>query len=333
MKVKLNLSLHKVFQIFVKFLPVVSFLPPILVLHSLYSNSFYGTWEGYWQGRFFYFFFLWICFLETIIGYERLSLSQVNKKRMFILVTFISLPTVYVIIANFFGLNEAIRALAERNGVFHARLLPLSMEYLVFSIFLCLIVISTYGITRLEEFSISIIFLGITGLIYITDQLYPVGRFTPFQSLVFPTANFAQGVLNTLGYPTRLITIYNASYGYYPILIVLDPACPSKVLASFGIAWPCAGVESLIIYTLTITLFLKKSAILRWQKIIYFVVGAVITYLINILRVVLIYLIAANRGNWMIFHNFYGPIMSITWIIFYPVIIIGSMVLWNKIKR
>jgi len=336
MKGKLRFSVKRFFEIFTKFLPAVSFIPPISILYYLHPNSFQGIWEGSWQGRFLYLFYLWLCFLETIIGYERLSVFQSIKKRVgkfFILAFFISLPTIYVVVANFFGLNEMIKALAERNMVYHARLVPLSMEYLIFSVLLCAIVVSAYGLAGLEEFSISIAFLGVVGLTYAIDELYPVGRFTPFQSLVFPTTSLAQSVLNFLGYPTSLNVIKSNEYGYYPVLLVFDPANPAKLLANFGIAWPCAGVESLIIYALTILSFLKKSLIPTWQKVIYFAVGAVITYLINVLRIVSIFLVKINGGDWLLFHNLYGPLYSIIWITSYPLIIVGSRILWNTIKK
>jgi len=280
---------------------------------------------------------LWLCFLETIIGYERLSVFQLNKKRIgrfFILAFFISLPTIYVVVANFFGLNEMIKALAEKNMVHHARLVPFSMEYLIFSVLLCAIVVSAYGIVGLEEFSISIAFLGVVGLTYAMDQLYPFGRFMPFQSLVFPTTSLAQSVLNfLLAYPTKIEISMDTTYGYTPILKVYDPANPFRPLAGYRIAWPCAGVESLLIYTLTILLFLKKSEIPTLQKVIYFAMGAVITYLSNVLRIVSIYLVKINGGNPSLFHDLYGPLYSIIWITSYPLIMVGSRILWNTIKQ
>jgi len=121
-----------------------------------------------------------------------------------------------------------------------------------------------------------------------------------------------------------------------PVLRVWDPNNPLKS-ARFGIAWPCAGVESLIIYTVTILLFLKKTAIPWKHGIIYFIIGAIITYFINILRIVTIFLLAAKYGTqspevWS-FHDFYGQLYSITWIISYPLIIIGTRSLWSKIRK
>jgi len=87
----------------------------------------------------------------------------------------------------------------------------------------------------------------------------------------------------------------------------------SKGEASFGIAWSCSSVESFLLYTITILLFLKKTTIPWKQKAIYLIIGAVVTYFINILRIVTIFVIAINNGldaAW-VFHNNYGLLYSV----------------------
>lgn len=61
--------------------------------------------------------------------------------------------------------------------------------------------------------------------------------------------------------------------------------------------------------------------------------GVVVTYFINVLRIVTIFVIGINGGDWMAFHNIYGQLYSITWIVSYPLLIIGSQMLWAKIKN
>jgi hypothetical protein len=52
---------------------------------------------------------------------------------------------------------------------------------------------------------------------------------------------------------------------------------------------------------------------------------------------VTIYVIAIDYGinspQRIQFHDFYGQLYSITWIIAYPLIIIGCQLLWDKIKN
>ncbi len=107
--------------------------------------------------------------------------------------------------------------------------------------------------------------------------------------------------------------------------------------AKFAIAWPCAGIESLIIFTAVALLFLKRMSISRKAKIGYFAFGAVVTYLINILRIASIFTIGmqfgVNSSQVEAFHSYYGPMYGVAWIISYPLIIIASQMAWQKYKN
>jgi thaumarchaeosortase len=239
-----------------------------------------------------------------------------------------------VIAADYCGLNVMIENLATQLGVEKTGWPTVSAEYMIFAVFFGLIILLTYGISGLTDFSISTFFLGAIGILFTVDNLYPYGRFTPLQILVPATATLAANVLNLMGYTTSMSFISNhPTYGSMPELVVTG----SQGSVRFGIAWPCSGVESLLIYTVTILLFLKKTDIPWKHRIIYFSIGAVVTYLINIFRVVTIFLLAMDYG-WpspqaVQFHNYYGMLYSITWIISYPLIIIGSRALWGRIKN
>ena len=315
-----------------KLLPLLSFIIPFLVLYSLYPDSFEMTWKG----RTYHLFFLWLFLLEMILDWEKLQarkISKVKSARTIAFIITLLIPTIYVIVANFLGLNSAILNLARQNNIQSqwAEYVPLSTEYLVFAVLFALIILLAYGINGLTDLSISVFFLGIIGVIYTIDNLYPYGSFTPFQIFVPTTATLAANVLNLIGYQTLFLTPVSPGT---PRLKAWNP----NGKTTFDIAWPCSGVESLMIYTVTILLFLKKSNIPWRQRIIYFTIGATITYFINILRVVTIFVISINTGGGYTlqaeqFHNYYGSLYSIIWIIFYPLIIIGSRVLWEKIRE
>lgn len=318
-------------QILVKLSPVFSFIVPFLILYFLYPNTFEATWKG----RTYYLFFLWLVSLEIILGWEEIQINKVEKLRSVRTLAFIItllLPTIYVLIANFLGLNPALVDLAKQSdmGSPWAEFMPLSIEYLVFGVIFAVISLIEYGKEGLGDFSISALLLFAVGTLYLIDNFYPYGQFTPFQFLVPTTTQLATNVLDLMGYETTLSFINNHPvHGSIPYLAVKDS---QGFWRGFGIAWPCAGVESLLIYTVTILLFLKKTAIQWKHRIVYFVIGAIVTYFINILRIVTIFVISANGGDIRIFHNYYGQLYSITWIISYPLIIIGSRILWRKIR-
>ena len=312
-----------------KLLPIFAFIIPFIILYHLDPKTFEVTWKG----RTYYLFFLWLFAMETILSGEEIRPEKRKLKsiKTFIFVIVLSLPTMYVVAANYFGWNEIIVNLAENSKVPWAYRMPLSNEYLVFMVIFSAILILEYGISNLKNYSISTIFLGTIGVIYTIDNLYPFGRFTPFQIIVPTTTMLSANLLNLMGYHTLWLGIS----GGLPTLIAWDSH--GNYSSAFSIGWPCSGVESLLLFTITILLFLKKSAISWKHRIIYFTIGAIVTYFINILRIATFFIISINNpgDNAAItaFHNYYGQLYSITWIISYPLIIIGSRALWRKIRN
>lgn len=318
----------------ITFMILLAFAIPILVLYYLYPSTFLPTWTGTWERRVYYLFFLWLFSLETILNWEELQLKQfrLHSTRTIAIIVALCLPMIYVIVANFFGLNNLIVNIAKENGIQKdwADLMPLSTEYLVFAVFFAFIVVLLQGRRGLKDYSLSTFFLVIMGTIYMINNVYPFGKFTPFQILVHPTALLAANILSLMGYRTYMSFTYNdPTFGSLTNLGIRNA---QGDYVAFGIAWPCAGVESLMLYTITILLFLKKSPIPLAHKIIYFIIGAVVTYFINVLRIVTIYVIAINKGDWGIFHDYYGQLYSIIWIISYPLIIVGTRNLWSIIR-
>jgi exosortase/archaeosortase family protein len=322
--------------ILARLLPIFSLITPLVILYYLDSESF----EMMWKGRTFLIFFVWLIALETILNWEKLERRKIGKTRPLRTILFavsLVLPTIYVVAANYGGINSALQDLAVKNNIYSESVqwVPLFTEYLMLLVLFTLTILLEYGVPRLTEFSISIGFQGAIGLIYTIDTLYPFGRFTPFQMLVPTTATLAAKFLNLMGYATLMFPLNDSIHGSMTQLVILNTP-PGKNPAAFAIAWPCSGVESLIIYTVTILLFLKSMPISWKQKIAYFTIGAAITYLINIFRIVMIYLLALDYGRDATevteFHNYYGQLYSITWIISYPLILIGSQILWQKIQ-
>jgi exosortase/archaeosortase family protein len=250
----------------------------------------------------------------------------------------LSLPTVYVVAANYCRINTIITDLTSRyvssftylpqgQRAVIASQVPISFEYLVFAAFFCLMILLAYGIKTLADFSLSITFAGIIGLLFTLDQLYPE-KLTPLLIFVPVTSMLAAKVLTLMGYQTSLY--FTTSM---PLLIATNQHGQSFAAE---IDWSCAGVESLLIYTVMILLFLRKTIIAWRYRVIYFVIGAAVTYFINALRIAYLFVLGIEYGNlspvWQSFHNYYAMLYSITWIVSYPLIIIGSRALWGKIR-
>jgi thaumarchaeosortase len=309
-----------------KLLPLVSFAVPFLWLYFLDAGSF----ELMWKGRTFQLFFIWLIALELILSWETIQPNKIDtaaSAKTLVFVAALLLPTVYVVLSNYLGLNTAIAEASRQIGVTWWESMALSTEYLVFTVLFCVMIFLQFGKKGLKDWSVPAFFLGIVGALYTIDNVFPYGQFTPFQLLVPTTATLAANVLNLMGYQTSLSTASTM-----PRLTATDPANPIRT-ATFDIAWPCAGIESLLIFTVVALLFLKRMPINWKAKTVYFAVGAAVTYFINILRIAAIFTIGMDDGDVQLFHFYYGPLYAIVWIVSYPLIILGSLSLWRKITE
>ncbi len=267
--------------------------------------------------------------LEFILSWENIKpkISKQNKAGLLAVAIVLLLPTLYVVSEYYFGVNSAIANAAVQNGVAFPYSMPLAVEYLVFSVLLCLTAFLYFGKKGLTGFALPALFVGLVGVIYTIDNVFPYGEFTPFQLLVPTTTMLAAGVLGLMGYATL-----PGTENGMPTLQVTGPLGTAK----FSIAWPCAGIESLLIFTAVALLFLQRMPISWKAKVGYFAVGAAVTYFINVLRIATIFTIGTefgvNSNQVQMFHFYYGPLYSIAWIVSYPLIILASQGLWRKIK-
>lgn len=324
-------------SILIKLLPVFSFAVPFLILYlDRQTAILYYSFEMTWKGRTFYIFFLWLALMEIILSWDALQSIKANKLRSIrtiVLLLALLLPTVYLVASNYYGFtSRAIIDWSWRSGIDQPDWIPLDVEYFVLAALFTLIVWLQFGVKGLKNILISPVFLATIGTIYTIDNVYRYGSFTPFQVFVPTTAMLAERFLNFLGYQTQL----NLG-GSMPYL----SAQVANSAQGWGayIAWPCSGVESLLIYAVTILLFLKKSVFSFAQRVTYFMIGAVVTYSINVLRIATIFILAINTGGYYVgseaqqFHDSYGQLYSIIWIISYPLIIIGSQALWERFRN
>lgn len=308
-------------------LPLAAFAVAFLMSYFLQPASF----ELLWKGRTFQLFFVWLIALELILGWENLQASKLSKSvsvRSFLFVVALLLPTIFVAVSFYAGVNTFIADSARQNGVYWWNDLPIAFEYLVFAGLFCTMLYISSGTKGLKNFSVPILFSAVVGAIFVIDSVFPYEQFTPFQFFVPATTVLAANTLNAMGYHTTL----SMTQGFLPQLTAVDPSNPLKPV-TFAIAWPCAGVESLLIFTVTILLFLKRMPISWRAKVGYFAVGAGVTYFINILRIVSIFQVALSGGDVDFFHSTYGPLYPFAWIVSYPLVILGSQSLWHRIRN
>lgn len=309
-----------------KVLPIISFTASFLTLYFLYPESYEVTWKG----RAYYIFFLWLVLLELILNWRRIDIKvhKVKSKHFLMLAAAAFSPIIYVLFASLSGLNAVIIGFFPKHyGMsIWAESMPLTVEYVVLAALFLLMTALAYEISGLRYFMLPISLLWVIGLVFLVDNLYPYGEFTPFQMFVPTTAMLASNILSSMGYKTELI---GQSYG-----ITVLRVCSNGNEVSFGIAWPCSGIDSLIIYSVVTALFLEDSVFSRKWKVALFLAGMIITYFINALRIAIIFIIAIEHGISSLevqrFHSYYGPLYSIIWIIIYQLIIVIAQLLWGR---
>jgi len=322
-------------DVIVKLLPMLAFAAPVALLFLLNPSdpflqvSARGSFSLMWKGRTFELFFVWLILLEFILNWDIFK-PKIGKLKTLNLAVFgaaLLLPTFYVLSEYYLGLNGAIANWSMSNGVAFYDSMPLTLEYLAFSVLFCLIAFFYFGKEGFAKLALPGLFAGLVGIIYFIDNVFPNGEFTPFQIMVPTTATLAAKVLSWQGCTTSLTMVSGM-----PTLQATGPTGT----ATFSIAWPCAGIESFLIFTAVILLFLQQMHISWKVKAGYFAAGVVVTYFINVLRIVTIFNIGMQYGaessQVQMFHFYYGPLYSIIWIMSYPLIIFATQIFWQKIR-
>ena len=162
------------------------------------------------------------------------------------------------------------------------------------------------------------------------DTVFPFGVFRPLQTFALPTAATAAGILDLLGYTVSMSFPVYSGESRLPSLTVQA----GGNTASVGIAWACAGVQSLLLYILIIFVFFKKSDISGFRKLSYFIIGLFGTFFVNVSRVIAIIFVMLNEGNaaGMVFHDTYGEMFSVIWIFLY-ILLIGVIQRFMLVER
>ena len=151
--------IRKNYGVLPKTLPIISIVIPLLILYFGQYSAFppypqyytpdANSFEIAWKGRIFYIFFLWIALMELVLGWERIDVSKIDRPsamRVVTLASFFSLPTIYVVAANFYGLNRAIVDWTYSLGIAPGcDFMPLSIEHIVLSMLFTAMIFLTYS--------------------------------------------------------------------------------------------------------------------------------------------------------------------------------------------
>lgn len=319
----------------------LSFILPVLILCLLYPDSFQITFGA---GRASYLVFLWIACLEFAVYWKTLSSIELHKlkvRRAITLASFMIIPTAYVLAINYTGLKQAVVELGKllgvpQGGIFGSDFVelhwPISFELALFALCFSLSTFIFYKRKGLSKLGVALFFLWGVAVFNMIDTFFPVGKLLILQVFVPFTVNSSATVLRLMGYSARTMDFTNQVYGFGTALTVFN----GKSFFSAIVFWPSAGINSMIIYTLTILLFINGVSFSIKRKAIIFVVGAVGTFMANVLRIVTITRIGLENGALAAqhFHDYYGEFFFISWMIIYlTIIVLGPKLAHGLVKR
>ena len=308
--------------------------------NDFFNESF--LFELTWKGRMFLLVFLWIVLIESIMDWKKF-LDEKPKNRYIIIASLIcaSIPTFYVLATNFLGLDLSVLQIGRFFGILSVRsgnlpwdflhlYWPISCEYIVFAVFFTIAIMLAYKTKGLKALSISLTLLGGIGAAYMFDTVFPFGVFKPLEAFALITAAAAAGLLDLLGYSVMLVFPRYSGTSALPYLTLHV----GRDSATVGIAWACAGVQSLLLFTLIILVFFKKSYISAFRKSVYFIIGLFATFVVNVSRVISIMFVMVNEGRdaGMVFHDSYGEMYSVIWIFIY-ILLIGFIQRFMLVER
>jgi exosortase/archaeosortase family protein len=298
--------------------------------NTYFSQNF--SFDVTWKGRMFYLIFAWFLAIESAISWREI-VDKKPRNRYLLAASLVCamIPAIYVLATNFCGLDLALMKTGLNIGIpslypdnspsdFLHLQWPISIEYIIFFIFFTGAIILAYKTSGLKMFSISLALLGAVGVTYMFDTLFPFGVFRPLQEMTLPTAATAAALFDILGYNVVLSYPSQVGNSLVPTLTVVA----GQNVASVGIAWACAGVQSLLLYVLVILLFFKKVSISPFRKLLYFIVGLFGTFFANVLRVYAVIMTYLNFGNdaGMYFHNTYGELFGFSFIFMFILLIV-----------
>jgi len=199
---------------------------------------------------------------------------------------------------------------------------PLAIEFFVFAIYCVAEAAILYSPRKILQTATPVIYAVGSGVLALADAYFPGDTLGFLQAWV-------PSVWDVVVFLLRLA-------GYHTLTGILPTTLPEMVLngnnlcvwgfkgfACFIINWQCSGFVSMIIYNLVAAALILKLDAPRKRKLIYFAIGVLGTYFVNLIRITLIVLyVSYITMDLQIFHESIGEILFIGWIIIYLLLVI-----------
>lgn len=231
-----------------------------------------------------------------------------------LLITLLSSLSIAYFVALPLGLNQLIVFIGHSYKVAIVNSWILMSEYFAITIYTVASLFLLLGKNWYKIAPAGVIYLVGSTVILSLDSFFPYDSLGPLQMIVPTYLQFDQSILRFIG--GHIVYLGNDTPATANgNLLVLKGFHGPFYLQVF---WPSAGVQSVIIYSLVMLSILLRLRIPSSHKLVYFLVGALGTASVNILRIVSLSMVAitvtSNVKEWEAFHSFAGEIMFLPWI-------------------
>jgi len=296
-------------------------LVPILGLVILDPGSFTLGWN---EGRGGFVFALLFLLMEWYDARSVLKL-QADRSRLIgwssCLVGFIT----YFVAVYALSLHELIGRFGENWKIPELHSWVWLWDYLVFAIFLIAVFGILFGIRSIKEIPTGIVYTVGSGVILMLDSFFPYGSISFLAGMVPLITNIVVALLGISG-----VHIMKSPYDFTaPPSVYLTgnflwmQGIPGNIVLQIN--WPCMGVFSMLIYTLIMAILMVKLDATRKRKVLYFLIGAVGTFFINIFRIFLIaYYVAFISIDVKIFHENIGEFLFLGWVVLFLLAVVKA---------
>ncbi|HID17414.1 TPA: hypothetical protein EYP26_03880 [Candidatus Bathyarchaeota archaeon] len=290
-------------------------ISPILAVLAFDFNSFILGWNEGRGGLLFAIFFLLVEWRDS-----RGSLKpRLSKGRVLGWVSSLALLAGYFIAVYGFDLQGAISRYGEtflaKGGLLSWTWL---WEYVVFALALSGFLLSIFGLKALKGSVTPLLYCVGSALILLLDAFFPhqspgaLGLIVPVIVGLVSSFLWVSGVK----FLRNPLDASNPPWVYVKGNVLYLGGLKGFVILEIN--WPCAGVLSMLIYSLVIIVLMVKLDAPLKRKLVYAGFGALGTFLANVFRIFLITLAAAySRIDLRIFHESIGEALFVVWIAIY----------------
>ena len=287
---------------------------PVLFALVAFPDTFVLSWN---QGRGGFLFALAFIVAE-LVGLK----IGVSKKRLLCIIPLAALTIAYLVSLEF-GLRDYIISVAPNYNVQLINSWTWMWDSIILTIFFISSMSILFGKKWIRICPAGPIFIAGTAVFISLDAFFPYDTLGPLQYVVPYLVKTVAWLVTTfdLGIATAHgnVLFLNGDHGPMPLQVF----------------WPSAGVDSIIIFSLIMMVFLLKMNIPRKRKTIYFVLGIIGTIGVNVIRIFLLSVyalkISTNHAEWEGFHSVAGAIMFLPWVFIFLLVVI--YIETRRIKR